>query len=140
MLKSIAAPVATPLSVFPDGAPYPFEEIVGREEEEAELRTWLLAEGSAGGPLGGAALVTGFRGVGKTSLVNKVLFDVGLAALHGVEMNGSDWGPFDANARERFKKDLQPGRRRAVPIGRSGRAERPRCPNVPRRSLELAGQ
>lgn len=103
-MRSIAAPEASPLTADLRGD-YPFEQIQGREDEERELRGWLLA-GASGQRAGGAALVTGFRGVGKTSLINKVLFDVGLASLYGVELDAGDptWGPFDANAKAKLGK------------------------------------
>lgn len=78
---------------------YPFQQIKGREREEKVLRHWLLGNqsGNRADPAGGAALVTGFRGVGKTTLVNKVLFDVGLVGLYGATIFNSpdcDWGDF----------------------------------------------
>ncbi|MFO0625037.1 MAG: hypothetical protein U0325_05420 [Polyangiales bacterium] len=39
--------------------------------------------------------MTGFRGVGKSTLVNKVLFDVSLAGLYGIRFaDNPTWGPF----------------------------------------------
>ena len=91
---------------------YPYRFFVERPHEEGLLRLWLQGapvdgyamlhdkdalDGSALGrwlagtihkPLpGGASLVTGLRGVGKTTLVRKVLFDVAVAARHGIRLD-----------------------------------------------------
>ncbi len=99
---------------------YPYRGFTPRLWEEALLRLWLQGapvdglrpppRGAhsdvsplAGSPLqawsqrtdgalpGGAALVTGLRGVGKTTLVRKVLYDVAVAARHGLRL-----GPYES--------------------------------------------
>ncbi len=99
---------------------YPFARIHGRADEARVLREWLLGGRDAYDPdrrpLGGAALVTGFRGVGKTTLVNKVLFDVSLAGLYGFPFaDAPDWGPFD---RARLEKAVKAAEGGAPPTGR----------------------
>lgn len=104
---------------------YPFAHMSGRDDEARVLREWLLGGGSIYDPerrpLGGAALVTGFRGVGKSTLVNKVLFDVSLAALYNLPFAttpGPHWGPFELkslkSAVERAEKG-NPSPKGAVP-------------------------
>ena len=91
---------------------YPYRFFVERPHEEGLLRLWLQGApvdgyavmydkdaldrsalgrwlaGSIHKPLpGGASLVTGLRGVGKTTLVRKVLFDVAVAARHGIRLD-----------------------------------------------------
>jgi len=82
---------------------YPYSNYQPRREQEKALLAWLLGNDAATTPdypLGGAALVTGFRGVGKSSLVDKVIFEAGLSLLYGLELNaeppddGTHWGPF----------------------------------------------
>lgn len=94
-------------------APYPYRFFVGREQAQRALRTWLLGADDyahAAAPRGGAALVTGFRGVGKSTLVDKVLYDVGLAGLFALpfsdrEGTGRDW-PFDKSKFESRRSDI----------------------------------
>jgi len=80
--------------------PYPYRDFHGRTDEQRRLREWLGATDRAVRPRGGAALVTGFRGVGKSLLVNKVLFDAGMQGLLGLAYAAPDaapsdcWGPF----------------------------------------------
>ena len=80
--------------------PYPYPDFHGRLGEQRRLREWLGATDRAVRPRGGAALVTGFRGVGKSLLVNKVLFDAGMQGLLGLAFADGDapaderWGPF----------------------------------------------
>lgn len=83
--------------------PYPFEALRGhRDSETATLVHWLLGRDPTWAleraqPLGGAALVTGFRGVGKTSLVRRAVFEAGVSALYGEtrqESSAAHWGPF----------------------------------------------
>ncbi|MFO0647805.1 MAG: hypothetical protein U0326_16320 [Polyangiales bacterium] len=98
---------------------YPFAHIAGRADEARVLREWLLGGRDhydhARRPLGGAALVTGFRGVGKSTLVHKVLFDTSLAGLYAMPFaDEADWGPFDrarlAKAVESAERGKPPGR------------------------------
>ncbi len=102
---------AAALEIDDDGelSEYPFKDFVTRPAQERVLREWLLGGNRYDpnrDPLGGAALVTGFRGVGKTTLVNKVLFDVGVAGLYGYAGDfhdprsgeGKQWGPFSADS------------------------------------------
>lgn len=93
---------------------YPYRGFTPRPREEAALRLWLQgapvdgvrdadapsldgsafqrwARGSGAALPGGAALVAGLRGVGKTTLVRKVLYDVSVAARHGLRL-----GPWEA--------------------------------------------
>lgn len=94
---------------------YPFAHIGGRAEEARVLREWLLGGranyASAHRPLGGAALVTGFRGVGKTTLVHKVLFDVSLAGLYGVPFDEATggWGPFQRTSLQKRVRAVERG-------------------------------
>lgn len=80
--------------------PYPYPDFHGRADEQRRLREWLGATDRAVRPRGGAALVTGFRGVGKSLLVNKVLFDAGIQGLLGLAYAepgtpaSGCWGPF----------------------------------------------
>jgi len=80
--------------------PYPYPDFHGRTGEQRRLREWLGATDRAVRPRGGAALVTGFRGVGKSLLVNKVLFDAGIQGLLGLAYArpglspAECWGPF----------------------------------------------
>jgi AAA ATPase domain len=98
---TLAAPWYEPLAVVmpTSGRPeeaYPFAHIVGRNKPEAQLQSWLRT--GARVRAGGAVLVTGFRGSGKTTLVNKVLFDVALHELHGVPLGepvAGCWGPLE---------------------------------------------
>ncbi len=98
-----------------DPRDYPFAHIGGRDAEARVLREWLLGGRSRYAPehrpLGGAALVTGFRGVGKTTLVQKVLFDVSLAGLYGVAFDESSagWGPFQRTSLQRLIRQVEQG-------------------------------
>lgn len=80
--------------------PYPYPDFFGRVEEQRRLREWLGSTDRAVRPRGGAALVTGFRGVGKSLLVHKVLFDAGIQGLLGLAYaepgtpESEMWGPF----------------------------------------------
>jgi hypothetical protein len=102
---------------------YPFAHIHGRDDEARVLREWLLGGRSHYDPdrrpLGGATLVTGFRGVGKSTLVNKVLFDVSLAGLYGLPFADTPgWGPFDINKLGAAIKTAEQGR--PIPAARGG--------------------
>lgn len=57
--------------------------------EGSPLSTWSRT--TDGALPGGAALVTGMRGVGKTTLVRKVLYDVSVASRHGLRL-----GPYES--------------------------------------------
>jgi len=85
---------------------------------DSPLQTW--SQNVDGALPGGAALVTGLRGVGKTTLVRKVLYDVAVAARHGLRLGPYEPLP-DALSTLRRASDgtLQPGpsnRRLYVPV------------------------
>lgn len=100
---TIATRALVPWGIDLDGGevpPYPYPDFNGRNDEQRRLREWLGATDRAVRPRGGAALVTGFRGVGKSLLVNKVLFDAGIQGLLGLAYAepgapaSGCWGPF----------------------------------------------
>lgn len=115
LATSTARAVLVSASDVSDPRNYPFAHVTGRDQEAEGLRKWLL-----GGrknydkdrrPLGGAALVTGFRGVGKSTLVNKVLFDVSLAGLYGINFaDNPTWGPFAQDTLAKRVKAAEGGR------------------------------
>lgn len=115
LATSTARAVLVSASDVSDPRNYPFAHVTGRDQEAEGLRKWLL-----GGrtnydkdrrPLGGAALVTGFRGVGKSTLVNKVLFDVSLAGLYGINFaDNPTWGPFAQDTLAKRVKAAESGK------------------------------
>jgi nucleoside-triphosphatase THEP1 len=101
--------------------PYPYRFFVGRAHPQRVLRSWLLRGdhySPDAAPHGGAALVTGFRGVGKSTLVDKVLYDVGLAGLlsqkfSDVEGTSRRW-PFEEQEFAARKKQVAKGDRSQI--------------------------
>jgi len=127
---SLAAPSADPflLTQAALGKPYPFAALMPhRDAENDVLVRWLLGRDPSwpqerrpqAEPLGGAALVTGFRGAGKTSLVRRALFEASVAALFGEIRQTSGtalWGPF---SKDGLRKHLRANESRPVQLNKA---------------------
>lgn len=70
--KRVNIPIPSFDLVHKIDASKPFLYLIGRDRITEKLRSWLTSE--KGG--GGAYLITGFRGMGKSSFVNKVLYEL----------------------------------------------------------------